>query len=291
MTEPSYRIALAANLEDGDPVQEQIDPRALSGPPAAIRIELDAVRFARPSGLAFLYVLVYSLVELGHFVTLTQPLDDNARNYIRRTNFWSVLSEYGFNVPEDWRGFNLGQAPGLIECSVLMTDSTLDQNMESSLISYDRLRKAMARAGLHGRDRAASIFAELAGNAAEHSRSKHGAFAAAQAYPQLGLIEIAIADCGIGIRTALNDDRLRTDADAICAALEEGVTGRRDATGNPLEGGFGLPTAVAEASMLLVRSGSALVRARGAGSPPDGAIVVNYVMPLRGTIVVADVSS
>ena len=216
---PNYRIVLSERLQGGNPLQHELDARVLSGPPTAVRVELEHVRFARPSGLAFLYVLVYTLVDLGHSVALSEPADPSARGYIRRTNFWSMLGSHGFTVPDEWRGFNLGRAPGLIECSLLTTDAGLDENMESSLLSYDRLRKAMAQAGLEGRDRAASVFAELAGNAAEHSRSERGAFAAAQAYPQLGVIEVAIADCGIGVRRALNDPDLSTDADAIRAAL------------------------------------------------------------------------
>jgi hypothetical protein len=289
-TGAEYRITLAANLEGGNPLQAQIDPKLFSARGHSVHVGLDDVRFARPSGLAFVYVLVYTLVDLGHRVSLSEPRDENVRTYIRRTDFWSVLSRYGFTVPDALRGFNLGQAPGLIECSVLTTNAGLDENMQSTLISYDRLRTAMARAGLQGRDRAASVFAELAGNAAEHSRSERGAFAAAQAYPHLGLIEIAIADCGIGIRTALNDDRLMSDTDAIRAALQEGVTGRRDAVGNPLEGGFGLPTALEESSSLLVRSGTALVRARtDPNAIPE--LEVNFVAPLLGTIVIANVSS
>jgi anti-sigma regulatory factor (Ser/Thr protein kinase) len=149
----------------------------------------------------------------------------------------------------------------------------------------------MARAGLHGRDRAASVFAELAGNAAEHSRSQRGAFVAAQAYAQLGTIEIAVADVGIGIRASLNDPTIEDDAHAIQAALQEGVTGRRDAAGNLTDGGFGLPTAAAESATLLVRSGSALITLRTTPETAATQVIPNDVAPLRGTLVIADVSS
>lgn len=185
----------------------------------------------------------------------------------------------------------VGNAPGLIECALITTDASLDANMHSSLLSYDRLRRAMAQAGLRGRDRAASVFAELAGNAAEHSRSRRGAFVAAQAYAQLGTIEVAVADIGIGIRASLDDGSLRDDADAIRAAMQEGVTGRRDAGGSLVDGGFGLPTAVAESATMHVRSGDALVTARTIPGASQVEVSVDCVMPLRGTLVVAEVSS
>ena len=73
MPEPYYRIPLAVNLQGGNPVQQPVDHRLVYGVPASVTIDLNQVRFARPSGLAFLYVLVYSLVDIGHTVTLTQP--------------------------------------------------------------------------------------------------------------------------------------------------------------------------------------------------------------------------
>ena len=256
-----------------------------------MRIELSNVRFARPSGLAYLYVLIYTLRKRGHDIVLTQPLRDDARNYIRRTNFWSLLSQHGFTVPDDWHGYNLGKAPGLIECSLLTTDSNLAENMRSSVLSYDRMRKALAQAGLTGRDRAASVFAELAGNAAEHSLSEYGAFVAAQAYGQLQEIEIAVADVGIGIRAGLGLAEAPSDEAAIRAALREGVTGRRDAGGRLSEGGFGLPTAVAESTRLFVRSGTALVMTKASPPPGEDAEAASVVAHLDGTLVVADVSS
>jgi anti-sigma regulatory factor (Ser/Thr protein kinase) len=146
-------------------------------------------------------------------------------------------------------------APGLIECSLIETNADVESNMRSSVLSYDRVRRALRQGGVVGHDRVASVFAELAGNAAEHSRSKQGAFVAAQAYPRRGEIEIVVADVGIGIRVALAAPGL-DDIQSIESALEEGTTGRRDATGRPLEGGFGLPTAREESASLTIRSGS-----------------------------------
>jgi anti-sigma regulatory factor (Ser/Thr protein kinase) len=144
---------------------------------------------------------------------------------------------------------------------------------------------------LNGRDRAASIFAELAGNAAEHSLSEYGAFVAAQAYGRLGEIEIAVADVGIGIRAGLGRAEITSDEAAIRAALQEGVTGRRDAGGQLTEGGFGLPTAVAEAARLSVRSGTALVTTKANAQFWEASEEFSMVAPLDGTLVIADVSS
>lgn len=66
MIEPGYRIVASGNLEGGDPVREPLDARIVFGTPMSITIDLSGVRFARPSGLAFLYVLIYTLSELGH---------------------------------------------------------------------------------------------------------------------------------------------------------------------------------------------------------------------------------
>jgi anti-sigma regulatory factor (Ser/Thr protein kinase) len=243
--------------------------------PLRIHVDLTEVRFARPSGLAYLYVLVYSLMRRGHFMSLSQPKDDACQAYIRRTNFWTLLGEHGFRVPDDWHGYNVGRAPGLIECSLIQTNEDIESNMRSSVLSYDRVRRALRRGDATGHDRVASVFAELAGNAAEHSRSARGAFVAAQAYPKLGEVEIVVADVGVGIRIALATPGLN-DVQSIEAALEEGTTGRRDASGRPLEGGFGLPTAREESATLTIRSvrvwspaGQSLERSRGKKYHPE----------------------
>ncbi|HWT05551.1 MAG TPA: hypothetical protein VN224_07325, partial [Xanthomonadales bacterium] len=127
-------------------------------------IDLAQVGFIRPSGLGFIFTLAFTLLRLGRDVRICEPDALEQRDYLRRTNFWGVLEGQGFAIPPALRGYNLGGAQGLIEPSIVRTDASTRENVETSVALFDRLRGALVRAGLAGRDRAASVFSELSLN-------------------------------------------------------------------------------------------------------------------------------
>jgi hypothetical protein len=114
----------------------------------------------------------------------------------------------------------------------------------------------------------------------------------AQAYPARHEIEIAVADVGRGIRAALGETRYATHADAVFAAMQELVTGRRDAAGNPAEGGYGLSIVAEEADYLAIRSGDALLESHDLRDARGELVLTpQQVVALDGTLVVATVST
>jgi anti-sigma regulatory factor (Ser/Thr protein kinase) len=253
---------------------------------------LSQVEFIHPSGLGFIFMLTFTLLRRGCEVIIYEPDAPDQRSYLRRTNFWGVLEEQGFAIQPELRGYNLGGAQGLIEPSIVRTDASTRENVDTSVALFDRLRTALVRAGLPDRDRAASVFSELSLNAAEHSRSSRGAFVMAQAYPARHEIEIVVADVGRGIRRALGEDRYLSDADAIFAAMQELVTGRRDAAGNPAEGGYGLSIVAEEADYLAIRSGDALCESQELRDDRGELVLTpRQVASLDGTLVIATVST
>jgi len=114
-------------------------------------IDFGNVRFVHPSGLAFAFGLAFTLVRSGYGVSLREPEAPDARDYLRRSDFWGVLKAQGFDVAPELLGFNLGRAPGLIEPSVVTTTGTIRDNVTSSTLLFDRLQRALERAGLPGR--------------------------------------------------------------------------------------------------------------------------------------------
>ncbi|HEY6237152.1 MAG TPA: hypothetical protein VIW69_18765 [Candidatus Elarobacter sp.] len=114
----------------------------------------------------------------------------------------------------------------------------------------------------------------------------------AQAYPARHEIEIAVADVGRGIRAALGAEAYPSHAAAVFAAMREQVTGRRDAAGNPAEGGYGLPIVAEEAHYLAIRTGDALLDGQTLRNE-RGELVLTArpVVALDGTLVVATVST
>jgi anti-sigma regulatory factor (Ser/Thr protein kinase) len=204
------------------------------------------------------------------------------------TNFFQVLAGEGLQIEEGHGPLNKGESPGLIKPSIVLTTGETHTNVETSVIVFDRLRRMLAYMDIDGHERAASVFSELSGNAAEHSQSPNGAFVMVQAYPNVGSIEIAVADVGRGIRAALGSEQYQTDAEAIAAALTEQVTGRRDAAGNPTEGGYGLPIVTEEADVLEIRSGNARLKSDGSRNARGELIMTASQVPrLDGTLVAA----
>ncbi len=286
-----YRVRIRSDCFGANPLVDSLPPHLAFGDGIPVLIDLSEVDFIHPSGLAFVFMLAFTLRRLRRDVRICEPVAPERRDYLRRTNFWGVLETQGFTIPADWRGYNIGRAQGLIEPSIVRTDATVRENVDTSVMLFDRLRAALARAGISGRDRVASVFSELSLNAAEHSHSPRGAFVMAQAYPARHEIEIAVADVGRGIRAALGDE-YPSHAAAVFAAMREQVTGRRDAAGNPAEGGYGLPIVAEEAAYLAIRTGDALLDGR-AVRDERGELVLTAqpVVPLDGTLVVAIVST
>lgn len=288
---PQHRLRISRECFGANPLLDPLPANLDFGPDVQVVIDLSDVDFIHPSGLAFIFVLAFTLLRRKYDVSIREPLVPDKRDYLRRTNFWGVLETQGFVIPPEWRGYNLGRAPSLIEPSIVRTDASIRDNVETSVILFERLQVALGRAGLSGRDRAASVFSELSLNAAEHSLSPRGAFVMAQAYPARHEIEIAVADVGRGIRAGLADEKYETHADAVIAAMQELVTGRRDAGGNLVEGGYGLPIVAEESDYLAIRTGDALLEGRDVrNARGELVLAARPVAPLDGTLVVATVS-
>ena len=286
-----YRVRIRSDCFGANPLVEPLPQNLDFGAEVPVIIDLSEVDFIRPSGLAFTFALTFTLLRLGRDVRISEPDALVQRDYLRRTNFWGLLEEQGFAIPQGLHGYEPAEAQGLIEPSIVRTDASTRENVETSVALFDRLRASLVRAGLMGRDRAASVFSELSLNAAEHSQSARGAFVMAQAYPARHEIEIAVADVGRGIRAALGEDRYPNHADAVFAAMQELVTGRRDAAGNPAEGGYGLSIVAEEADYLAIRSGDALLESNDLRDARGELVLTpRKVVALDGTLVVATVS-
>lgn len=267
-----------------DPIPDSFD--------APLLIDMSDVDLFRPSGLAYVFSLAFTAQHSGAQVRILQPAPGVRRDYLRRTNFFNVLVQQGLDIAEGRRPPDMGDSPGLIKPSIVTTTATTRENVRTFDLLYARFRRALQHVHIEGHERAASVFSELSLNAAEHSRSPNGAFVMAQAYPDRHAIEVAVADVGCGIRGALGESRYTSDAEAILAAVQEQVTGRRDAAGNLAEGGYGLPTVAEESDALEIRSGDALLQS-GTERNEHGELILHptHVTPLEGTLVVAMIST
>jgi hypothetical protein len=272
---------------------------------ADVFLDLAPARFVRADGIAHLIAMIFTLLRRGYRITVSRPENEDANGYLQRTDFWGLLNRAGITAPEEWAGFNQGNAVGLVECQEIRTQGDLIENLDRNELLGDQLRAAFEHTGLNRT--LYRLFVELGNNAAEHSHSEHGAFVMAQVYRSAGgmgrEIELSVVDVGRGIRAALFAAHgFTTDRAAVRAALEDGITGRLDAAGRPTgTGGFGLATARHEATRLIVRSGAVVFESvpmeqTDAGPAPrreNKLLVMRWqdCPPLDGTIVTAIIRS
>jgi hypothetical protein len=104
---------------------------------------------------------------------------------------------------------------------------------------------------------------EIVDNVFIHARAATPGVVCAQLFPNKRRLDIAISDCGIGIRGSLSESfDLRSDTAAISKALERGVTRHADiGQGNGMAGS--LEIIRQNGGTLLVWSGDALYRMKG----------------------------
>lgn len=110
------------------------------------------------------------------------------------------------------------------------------------------------------------ILSELVRNVLEHAESPHGAFVAAQYYPNTNTIRIGITDVGIGIsRTIRRFHHAIDDLQAVRLALTPGITGTTAREGGTEQnGGAGLffvkSIAAANTGLFGIYSGTAFYK-------------------------------
>lgn len=197
--------------------------------------------------------------------------DSQVSVYLRQVGAFDVLREFGtFSdpQPEDIIADKLPVRP-MLPCAHFHNDADVDRLAGEM---QDRFSKELT--GLSGLLQPChEIFSELAGNVVAHAESDGGYVLAQEYHFSSGrVVEIAVADCGIGIRQSLRKnpslEDFDSDCDAMEAALKEGVTSFQDKYR-----GYGLAFVADNVNKvknrrMTMRSGNGILSLRG-----DGAIV------------------
>ena len=247
---------------------------------AEVRLDFAGLRRVSPAGLVALAAAVTRWLRQGKHVVF-RNLDRCAiTGYLQRMD---VLRACGADLPESFRRH---EARGrfvpvkLVEHDVERTGREMALCLAPGGDDY-----AHPLAALY--DLAWYVFTETANNTRQHSQGL--GYAAAQVMRSEGLVRIAIADNGRGIRQSFLDAGLpwapgMTDAEAILKAFEPKVSSK----GRPTNEGVGLTlvTGLVRQSRgwLLVVSGSGVVRIAPDGVPASGELPGGACFP--GTIVV-----
>lgn len=235
----------------------------IAGEPVVL--DLRGVEFVEPAGICGLAVLLEHLTRRSGEVSLALS-GWNVPAYLERMDFFKI---FGRRVKTNADVASLEERerhdPGTLQELInFRTEDEIPGIIE-------RISEILENRGYRLRERVAicSTLSEVCSNAAEHSASPCGAYAAVQAYHHIVSgsrrrgeeVLIAIADGGVGVRKTLSRnpkyaEYTVTDNDALRYALKMGVSG----TGEVGRGG-GL-TLVAQ---IATRSGGSLSLRSGTG--------------------------
>ena len=232
-------------------------------------IDLGPVYFIRPVGVVALLATLERLTkQLGiEKVTLKLPENPKVREYLRLSGVFDVMRDFiSINdpQPEDMIPERPSERP-MVSCSRFDTEHNVDQ-------LANQMEECFETKPVYGSILATchTAFSELASNVVSHAESNGGYVLAQQYnYRSGSKVEIAVADCGIGIQASLQKNHKHTpmllDVDAIEKAIEEGVSSLEDNSR-----GYGLYHVTDDVKKnndreMTIRSGYGTMRLQGSG--------------------------
>jgi len=170
-----------------------------------------------PVGLATLASILLFSARNRRFKTglIQYPKREHVKRYLSRMNFNKLLRVREARPVRPHRARRSGRFRELMEVA------TEDECIKVTMHIADVLRKQVPATIVHN---VSHCLAEVLDNVIHHAASPTNGVACAQAYPKKGSVELAIVDCGIGVRESLRKnpqyvDRAATDTDALKLAV------------------------------------------------------------------------
>jgi len=247
-------------VESISQVVEQVLP--YSGSHDHFVFNLSPLKFIYPSGIVTLASLIAWLVrERACHVEMVSPADDDVQQYLCRMDFYREL---GVEFPEDFRRYD---ATGRFREMVWLREERGIDRVATDLVRVVSADVPMNESLQRSLEYA---IAEIASNVFHHAKSHTGGFLCAQKYRRHKMVEVAVADCGIGIRAAMSQvyQDLRAPESAGSAlelAIQRGTTSRPDYnTGNGLF--FTTEVIRANGGQAIIRSEQAVLTATADGN-------------------------
>jgi hypothetical protein len=196
-------------------------------------VDMQEVAFYTPGPIAGLLVALHRWVGEGREVRLENAEFAPAFTYLQRMDFFAMC---GLKLPESFRRHDgQGRFVALRRIDPKLAGDVDAVAMEIARCLFPEQADSddPEKTGPH--DLAIYAITELINNVLQHARA--GGFTLAQVYPQLGLMRLAIADFGIGIRGSLAEtwpdleNPAASDLDAIRLALRPKVSSKLRVTG------------------------------------------------------------
>jgi anti-sigma regulatory factor (Ser/Thr protein kinase) len=242
------------------------------------RVDARGLSLASPIGLAALTGILLSAKRDNRFTAgfIMYPKKPHVRRYLSRMNFNRILGVRERRAAKPHRARRSGRFRELAEIAT----------GEDCIRVTDQLRDVLKTQVPHIHEtllnNVAYCLSELLENVIHHAASPVNGVACAQAYKSSGAVELAIVDCGIGIRGSLLTrreyaDQAGSDAVALQFALQKGVTSTPGR--NSGEGLFFVAELLKKAGKMCLHSGDAVLTVNKKG------VTVKAAPIWRGTIV------
>ena len=265
---------------------EDLDLLLTITPEESLTIDLRDISAITPPGIVGLLGIMERFTNVDHVpsMTINLPVDQTISEYLRTAGAFDAMREFAViqdPQPEELIAEKVPATP-MIPCAHFTGDgeveelaNQLSEKFKTEFVAYGSLLAPVE-----------TIFTELATNVTNHADSG-GGYVVAQQYRGRSqtLLEIAIADSGIGIRESLiknpQNTLIEDDSKAIRMALQEGIS----ATGQKGRG-YGLHHVTEdiktnETRKMTIRSGTGILILEGNGEVKE----YKRVPPFPGTIV------
>ena len=196
-------------------------------------IDFGPVEFIKPVGVVALLATLERLTKLFNMSSLTfsLPEDPEVQQYLRMAGVFDVmrrLISFSNFQPEDVIPKRPPERP-MVPCRFFDCESEIEEIANQMEEDFETVLPG--RGSILGT--CYTAFSELATNVVNHAESGGGYVIAQQYNYKSGpMVEIAVADCGIGIQASLQKNQKYThilsDEDAIELAIKEGVSSLED---------------------------------------------------------------
>lgn len=195
-------------------------------------VDFSATTFTRPAGMAGMLAIMDKLHREGYDrkITLILPQSLEVKLHWHLTGISKALREFcDFDTEGEAAPSEDSSVKSIVACCHFRNESDIEQMLEEMENTF--MSELKGYSSMLGE--CYDIFSELAGNIVYHAQSSGGLALAQQCnYDARPVIEIAVADSGIGIRNSLANNGvisgIDSDCDAIKRSLEEGVTSVSD---------------------------------------------------------------
>jgi anti-sigma regulatory factor (Ser/Thr protein kinase) len=210
----------------------------------------------------------------GIHISIVLPTDPRMRRLFLNTNWAHLLDQRSYE-PSRYRGYT--HAAALRFSDAREQHKAADKILDILLAAISHFRRNDIRY-------IEWIVNELTDNVINHARSSIGGIAQVTNLRQREQIEISVCDGGLGIPHTLrqSDPMLRSDTEALDAAIKEGVTrDKKLGQGNGLYGTWSIAQK-SRGRVLILPGYASLV-----SSMRDGLHIRSESIPLNGTLVAA----